>query len=218
MVKVTRLPVDPQRMDSGRGAEPPPQYLTTETPSLRTFTPLGVHHETASGAACHRCAATPATIVRFRQTVGMVLLWQTRVQRGQLCRDCGASAGKAIQRRTLVTGWWGFPAVFVNVATVRANRRELKGLRSLDARCALRTVREASRLERADVERRFESEHLFGHHLRRDRALQESVRAMAGRDEHTRATGQRAEDRHVVDTHGPQPDAHLPQRRAREAG
>jgi hypothetical protein len=44
-----------------------------------------------------------------------------RTYRGPFCRDCGSAVYKKAQGKTLVTGWWGIIAFFINCVFIVQN-------------------------------------------------------------------------------------------------
>ena len=74
---------------------------------------------------CMLCGSGPAVPVKFRQGTGYVLARTVRTFEGTFCRDCALSAGRAMQSRTLWTGWWGVISFFTNLYYVAANTSAL---------------------------------------------------------------------------------------------
>jgi hypothetical protein len=82
---------------------------------------------------CRICGATPALAATLRQQQGMLVALKFRRLPGPFCRDCGIALFRQLTNRTLLLGWWGIPALFVNFATIVGNLLVRRRLRRLPA-------------------------------------------------------------------------------------
>lgn len=82
---------------------------------------------------CILCGSGPAAAFTFSHQVAFLIASRATGLEGRLCRNCAQGFGRSKQNRTLWTGWWGFPAVFVNLAHVGRNAGQLVKARRLDA-------------------------------------------------------------------------------------
>jgi hypothetical protein len=84
--------------------------------------PLGLLRD----GACDQCGARPATEATFRNVTGFILAFRVGTTKSEWCRDCGLAAGRALQNRTLLGGWWGFVSAACNVGVTLANGATLR--------------------------------------------------------------------------------------------
>lgn len=103
----------------GRPAPTGVRYQHTETPERRPSPPPG----------CELCGYTPAIRVDVRALTGIVLIHMSDRYAGTLCRSCGTGICRDVQAQTLTRGWWGVPAVLVNVAVLVNNAAYMRALR-----------------------------------------------------------------------------------------
>jgi len=79
--------------------------------------------ETPGPDRCQACGAVPATRVKFREVTGLVIVFRIQTHDRVLCRSCGTALYRETQDNTLMKGWWGVFAFFVNLWAVFANWR-----------------------------------------------------------------------------------------------
>jgi hypothetical protein len=72
-------------------------------------------------AACQQCGGAPAMRVKFGRVTGMILWFKLERMEAITCRSCGRAVGRRMQSKTMVTGWWGVIAFFVNLFWILRN-------------------------------------------------------------------------------------------------
>jgi hypothetical protein len=82
---------------------------------------------------CQECTGTPAVRVQLHSVAPGGLRARTSTYAALLCRDCGLTAGRRIQRANLRRGWWGVLAPFANLHAIWRNTAELTFLRRVEA-------------------------------------------------------------------------------------
>jgi hypothetical protein len=82
---------------------------------------------------CQVCGRRPATLLKVRRHVGMIVMQRFVSARAALCRDHGVALAKDFLRKTLVQGWWGLISFFVNFYAVYTDLVALSQARKLPA-------------------------------------------------------------------------------------
>ena len=99
-------------------------FYVSATPSAAAATtsaaPIGI-----SETACSVCGRRPAAVLSLRRQVGMIFVIRFARLRAPFCRTHGRAAASEYLRRTMVEGWWGFIAFFLNFYSVYVNTRAL---------------------------------------------------------------------------------------------
>jgi hypothetical protein len=67
---------------------------------------------------CVICGREPATTVRVKRLVGMVVMHTIHTFKQPVCREHGEQAVKEFLVKTLIFGWWGVIAFFGNLLVV----------------------------------------------------------------------------------------------------
>ncbi|GAA5115020.1 J domain-containing protein [Haloechinothrix salitolerans] len=80
---------------------------------------------------CEICGYTPAVWIDIRALTGLIILHSSDRYAATLCKNCGTAIWRDVQARTLTLGWWGIPALFVNLAVLVNNRGYGASLREL---------------------------------------------------------------------------------------
>lgn len=80
---------------------------------------------------CEICGHLPAVWIDIRALTALVILHSTDRYAATLCKHCGTAIWRDVQARTLTLGWWGVPALFVNLAVLVNNRGYGVALREL---------------------------------------------------------------------------------------
>jgi hypothetical protein len=106
---------------------PPTQPVAAGTP---TASPWDLP---AQPPGCQICGSVPATQITLRQGIGMMFLRKTKTARAYVCRDCGIALFRKYQAATLLTGWWGFISLFLNLGTLWSNSNERRKVAALAA-------------------------------------------------------------------------------------
>ncbi|MPY97783.1 MAG: DnaJ domain-containing protein [Actinophytocola sp.] len=70
---------------------------------------------------CEICGHHPAVWIDIRSLTALVILHSTDRYAATLCKNCGTAIWRDVQARTLTLGWWGIPALFVNLAVLVNN-------------------------------------------------------------------------------------------------
>jgi DnaJ domain len=81
--------------------------------------------------SCSMCASQPAVFVTLRGQQGLILRRRHMEFSDSLCRNCGLAMFRIIQNRTMIQGWWGVTAFFLNFFTILGNLGALALLRSI---------------------------------------------------------------------------------------
>jgi hypothetical protein len=105
-------------------AKPPPPGIRYERPAEQERRP-------PRPTACELCGHLPAVPEDVRALTGILLIHHTDRYAGTLCRNCGTSLCRDVQSQTLTLGWWGVPALFVNLAVLVNNAAYFRALREL---------------------------------------------------------------------------------------
>jgi hypothetical protein len=71
---------------------------------------------------CQLCGWAPARSITLHRTGGFLIFWNVRHASLNVCRTCGDAIYHQMQASSLVRGWWGVPAVVVNVVNLTRNR------------------------------------------------------------------------------------------------
>ncbi|WP_317493963.1 J domain-containing protein [Haloechinothrix sp. LS1_15] len=88
------------------------------------------HRPRARG--CEICGYTPAIWIDIRALTGLVIFHRSDRYAATLCRYCGTAIWRDVQAQTLTLGWWGVPALFINLAVLVNNRTYGVALRELE--------------------------------------------------------------------------------------
>ncbi|MPY81034.1 MAG: DnaJ domain-containing protein [Actinophytocola sp.] len=80
---------------------------------------------------CEICGYRPAVWIDIRALTGLIIVHSSDRYAATLCKNCGTAIWRDVQARTLTLGWWGIPALFVNLAVLVNNRTYGAALREL---------------------------------------------------------------------------------------
>lgn len=95
--------------------------VPTVSPDARPSRPRG----------CEICGHSPAVWIDIRAVTALIILHSTDRYAATLCKNCGTAIWRDMQARTLTMGWWGIPALFVNLAVLVNNHSYGVALREL---------------------------------------------------------------------------------------
>lgn len=85
----------------------------------------------SEGSECLHCGRVPTADVELRAQAGMVVAARRSVLRGPLCKQCGLALFRERMNRTLLLGWWGVLAFFLNFHAIAKNLIAWQRLRAL---------------------------------------------------------------------------------------
>jgi hypothetical protein len=74
---------------------------------------------------CARCGRAPSKYFSYLQIKGAFLFQETVTVDEYLCQECSRRIGRSMQSATLLTGWWGVRASFLNVVAIVTNTTAL---------------------------------------------------------------------------------------------
>lgn len=80
---------------------------------------------------CLHCGRVPAAEVDLRANTGMVIAARWSALKGPLCKQCGLAAFRHRMNHTLLLGWWGVVAFFLNFHAIYKNLVAWSRLRAL---------------------------------------------------------------------------------------
>ena len=83
------------------------------------------------GAECLHCGRVPTADVELRANTGMVVAARWSVLKGPYCKQCGLALFRQRQNHTLLLGWWGVLAFFMNFHAIVKNLMSWQRLRAL---------------------------------------------------------------------------------------
>jgi hypothetical protein len=84
-------------------------------------------------APCQKCGRSPALVVTFRSVIGMLLPFRLEGATRRYCRECGMTAFRATNNRTLLLGWWSPFALVANLVVIVLNLRGYRRVHALGA-------------------------------------------------------------------------------------
>lgn len=80
---------------------------------------------------CLHCGRGPTAEVDLRANTGMVVAARWTALKGPMCRQCGIAEFRRRMNHTLLLGWWGVLAFFLNFHAVFKNLVSWQRLRAL---------------------------------------------------------------------------------------
>ena len=80
---------------------------------------------------CRQCGRAPAATIHIRRHVGMLVVARMRNLKAPLCREHGEALVKQWLKSTLLLGWWGIIAFFLNFYAVGLDIVALRKVRKL---------------------------------------------------------------------------------------
>lgn len=88
----------------------------------------------AEAASCEKCGRAPAAQLILRRQVGMVVLSKTETFENYLCRQCGETLRRWVQKQSALKGWTGVRSALMNPVVMGVNERNYaRFLQTLDS-------------------------------------------------------------------------------------
>ena len=82
-------------------------------------------------APCLHCGRVPTAEVDLRANTGMLVAARWSALKGPLCKQCGLALFRQRMNHTLLLGWWGVVAFFLNFHAVYKNLVSWQRLRAI---------------------------------------------------------------------------------------
>jgi hypothetical protein len=119
-------PSDPRRLRWFDGAQ-----WTSQVSGAGIPTQTAPTQAPRPSSGCSVCGASPAAEAVFFEQYGLLLASTRKEKRGRWCRDCGTAQFRKMQRRSLLTGWWGLRSWAFNLITVGRNIKNYRKVEGL---------------------------------------------------------------------------------------